>query len=464
MPCRIRRLLSAGAAGENERSVILNATLFPYYTAFQSTDTTEQVFNWMLASEGKAIHTKLGIMAGGVANPKYLRFCPECFEYEIATLGEAYWHRIHQIPGVLVCPDHGCLLHNSNINCSGVRSNAFFPCNENTCCFDKNEFTLNNTEYSLTRDIANDVKWLIGNYFTIRCKYELEGNFRYLYLSLLREKGLTSDSFRLHIKPFMSSFRSYYGNNLLTIFESTVSIDNFNCWLLSIVRKQRKACHPLRHILIMKYLCGGIQNFIKISPSHNIDSKRVERSVNQVCAKDKRRYRSLWLNECSSNPDKFKTEIREKIPGIYTWLYRHDKAWLNAHSPNKPRKKNKERIDWVARDKFVLDEVKSVVRDLLFTVERPIRVTVTSIGKRTNRLAWIEKHLSKMPKTQDYFNKNLESQHEYRVRKIQWAIRQLELDNREVKAWIVLKMAGIRHEMWSHYKEYIINRDRDRDI
>lgn len=97
-----------------------------------------------------------------------------------------------------------------------------------------------------------------------------------------------------------------------------------------------------------------------------------------------------------------------------------------------------------ARDKIVLGEVKSAVQDLLFTNERPIRVTVTSIGKRINRLEWIEKHLDKMPKTQDYINQNLESQHEYRVRKIQWAIRQLECVIEKLKyglfRWLVSGM------------------------
>jgi len=41
------------------------------------------------------------------------------------------------------------------------------------------------------------------------------------------------------------------------------------------------------------------------------------------------------------------------------------------------------------------------------------------------------------------------------LRKIQWAIHQLEHDNREIKAWVVLRMACIRDEMWPKYSEYI---------
>jgi hypothetical protein len=150
-----------------------------------------------------------------------------------------------------------------------------------------------------------------------------------------------------------------------------------------------------------------------------------------------------------------KTDIRKEIPGVYSWLYRHDRAWLNSHSPTRNREKNKDRIDWDIRDKTVLEEVKGCVKDLLINNERPIRVTVSTIGKRIDRLGLIEKQLDKMPKTKDYISKVLESQHEHRLRKIQWAIRQLEHENKEIKAWAVLKKAGIRDEMWPQYSEYI---------
>lgn len=42
-----------------------------------------------------------------VHEPKYLQSCPQCRIRDVKEFGEAYWHRIHQIPGISVCPSHG---------------------------------------------------------------------------------------------------------------------------------------------------------------------------------------------------------------------------------------------------------------------------------------------------------------------------------------------------------------------
>lgn len=39
-----------------------------------------------------------------------LRYCPECLNAEMDALGESYWHRAHNLPGVHVCTTHGCKL------------------------------------------------------------------------------------------------------------------------------------------------------------------------------------------------------------------------------------------------------------------------------------------------------------------------------------------------------------------
>lgn len=37
--------------------------------------------------------------------------CHECVEHDLTTHGRSYWHRDHQIPGLLWCPTHGTHLH-----------------------------------------------------------------------------------------------------------------------------------------------------------------------------------------------------------------------------------------------------------------------------------------------------------------------------------------------------------------
>ena len=39
------------------------------------------------------------------------QFCPICIAADIERYGVAYWHRIHQVDGVVICPEHRTILH-----------------------------------------------------------------------------------------------------------------------------------------------------------------------------------------------------------------------------------------------------------------------------------------------------------------------------------------------------------------
>lgn len=52
-----------------------------------------------------------------------LRYCPECACHE-RRKSEPYWHRLHQVPGVLICPEHLVWLRTAEIR-SGVDANLF---------------------------------------------------------------------------------------------------------------------------------------------------------------------------------------------------------------------------------------------------------------------------------------------------------------------------------------------------
>ncbi len=81
-------------------------TLFPYYSRYMSKDQANRCLEKMLASNGAGVQLVLGITACRIKMPRYLRFCPACRKADIEKFGETYWRRTHQLPGVIVCPEH----------------------------------------------------------------------------------------------------------------------------------------------------------------------------------------------------------------------------------------------------------------------------------------------------------------------------------------------------------------------
>lgn len=95
-------------------------TLYPFFTAFLPKERAISIKKLMLEDSGTMIYGKAGIMGMKVPLNLYLRFCPQCFKEDIETYGEAYWHRLHQVPCVIVCPTHRILLHNSTVLVTGA--------------------------------------------------------------------------------------------------------------------------------------------------------------------------------------------------------------------------------------------------------------------------------------------------------------------------------------------------------
>lgn len=83
--------------------VLANHTLLPYYTRFFAADKKQQVWEALRAGRGSGITSVRTQMPDGTEGLKY---CPNCYLLDTQKYGEAYWHRVHQIPLLGYCPMH----------------------------------------------------------------------------------------------------------------------------------------------------------------------------------------------------------------------------------------------------------------------------------------------------------------------------------------------------------------------
>lgn len=83
--------------------VLANHTLLPYYTRFFEANKKQQVWKALRAGRGSGITSVRTLMTDGTEG---LKFCPNCYLLDTRKYGEAYWHRVHQIPLLGYCPMH----------------------------------------------------------------------------------------------------------------------------------------------------------------------------------------------------------------------------------------------------------------------------------------------------------------------------------------------------------------------
>lgn len=104
--------------------LIANHTLLPYHGCFAHPQFLRQLRTCM---EGHgAIPPRLGTMSTLFPPPERLRVCSHCVRDDLATVGEPYWRRSHQLSAVVVCPKHGELLTETPVRRKNRRTRGFF--------------------------------------------------------------------------------------------------------------------------------------------------------------------------------------------------------------------------------------------------------------------------------------------------------------------------------------------------
>jgi TniQ len=90
-------------------------TLLPFYAAFHVPEQVRQLREQMISPNGQALHRKAGVSQTTIPSPHWLRYCPQCIQTDRENVGECYWHRLHQVPGVEICQVHRIWLENSAV-------------------------------------------------------------------------------------------------------------------------------------------------------------------------------------------------------------------------------------------------------------------------------------------------------------------------------------------------------------
>lgn len=103
--------------------VLAHHTLLPYYTRFFPANKKRQVWEALRAGHGSGITSVRTQMPDGTEDLKY---CPMCYRADTEQYGEPYWHSVHQIPLLPMCPVHKVPLVSVPIKFSRL-SETFVP-------------------------------------------------------------------------------------------------------------------------------------------------------------------------------------------------------------------------------------------------------------------------------------------------------------------------------------------------
>lgn len=425
---------------------IQNHTLYPAFFAFIPGDRQKQIVQSAYGNNAGNVHTRLGICASSIKPPKYLRICKECQREQHEQLGETYWQRNLQMPGVIFCPHHELPLVVSNTPYHPMGKFDFLAAEHTQIITSVDSVGMQNIRKLLTT-LSQHLHQILQVHNNKKMSFEKLTQF---YSELADEYDLKNKT-RVDHSEIAEKFYGYWKEPCSRLLPSV--FDKDQTWLTHLFRKHRKSFHPLFHLMVWQTFnvndpistLGHICNLLPTRQKPTSFSEYLPTS-SQIKAR-----RKAWTLVRKQNSHAGVKWLRYKAhaDATYTWLYRNDREWLQNNSPERVKAPllNK-RVNWKKRDQFLLKNLR------MLNIKKPgnnlkTRKSKAWYIKNSSDPSILDKHLDKLPLCKNFIDIHSESIEEFQRRRIIASIRSLLAENEELKPWKIIRRAGIRKEFLS---------------
>jgi hypothetical protein len=500
-PSHLRDFVYALPSGSelSVAEILMRHTLLPYYAPFLSMRQVEHARASMTA-DGKGLMLKLGVNASRIGFASRVRLCAECIAQDELQQGVAYWHRVHMLPGVLVCPHHGTPLrildhrwlsrNSRQLNLPSdehVQAHTILLDIPSICISPLHGIALRSLQVIESEVSALSADALRHTLMQRATQLNLASGNHWLYLQMLAQ----------HMVNFFAALPRDWEFSVL----GEVRGDIPATWVTKLLRKPITSHHPLKYILLAGALdvdmasllhdqrplewemASGPQAHIRL-PEYDppvmsnegldcssaaiwnyalegTDAKKIAAVLGVSLAYVYRRIRNVPGGQDAWRKARFQIELsaRRRIFEAdyrlhkahacrgYAWLYRHDKQWLSKStanpSPHRAPRINSSEI-FTALDERLAGEVWQCA-DVLYAFKgKPVRVSRTKIGRELHVLSRFEKQLCKLPLCAAALDKVCESVENFHNRRLRWARCKLLSEGKPVTRSSLYRLASIR--------------------
>ena len=237
-------------------------TLLPVFLPFTGAKQVEKLRGFMDGQGGMGIHGKIGLLTSGI-RLKNLRFCVACAAEDQTSYGQAYWHRLPQVPGVEVCPTHSLYLCESDVPMRSSSSyQGLLTAKEaiaNLPPDRKTPRTLNPSDH----EDGILLQLALGMASLLNTRFQPDQHLmRRRYANLLFECGLASFAGVVKQGRLTTQFLKYYPPDFLA--RLGCELKGRHTWLRRVMQGGKSARHPLHHLLLITFLGSTPEKFFQM--------------------------------------------------------------------------------------------------------------------------------------------------------------------------------------------------------
>jgi hypothetical protein len=247
-------------------TLIQQHTLFPYYAPFLPRERIDRILNTM---KNKDLALRHPILLLGTANVSlrmgHLHYCPVCVAQDRGRYGECYWHRLHQLTSVCVCPDHYVFLEDSGIDAIKQVPWRYIPADEIVSDRLPRPIDTADPHHQVLLDLATDTVWLLEHPEWRPGRADLHSR----YVHLLAQQGYASYTQHIHWIPLVTDLEHRYPSALMAMF-CAADTTGRTPWHRLLARVRQTIPGPYLHLLLMRFL--GVSPAMLASSPNNYEN------------------------------------------------------------------------------------------------------------------------------------------------------------------------------------------------
>ncbi|PMZ92291.1 hypothetical protein C1X61_03110 [Pseudomonas sp. FW215-T2] len=433
LPCCLGPLSQRLEGQYSIAELVETRTLLPLYKPFLSEEAYESALQCMQGTQGTGLKMSLGMTASGLLKHASFRYCDACLRHDADDYGVPYWHRIHMAAGVCTCPHHG-----------NVLLSASFPGGSDWRCMllpgeSTGTLVLDDLSSEAVNAVAEMQFWGLMNPQRV-CDLVRGGflRWRLAEMRMLKRGRLMEQAIKTYVE------RRFRRCAQERDFQAVTKESE---WVMRLLRRRGRVIQPFHFY----FLCWLLESTMDHLRDFNHSDRSEEGSF---ISPTQHRCRPVSEAEIVKYRLAYMDDPNEKCHDKtgYFWLYRHDKEWLRKNTKhNCIGRRIKSRIDWSARDVTLSHELVAARDELMATEGKPIKITKSAIVSKLSNDYNFLRNVSRFPESSKALESLLETEHDYQLRKVSWAIKQLSFPQCCYTS-LILRLAGIRIRRISEFE------------
>lgn len=314
------------------KDVLNTLTLWPFFRNMATHPLIESPIEEPTHPRVARLPPALSLAALSNSQPNVWRLCHACVAQDIETFGHAYWHRMHQLPGVAICLTHGAPLLEARIP-YWRRQKGFLELEPSGTYLDTSPPCIRNDSTDPILRIAHFAKEALNADDCAVSATIVRG----VFLDALGMMGLSNRSGAINPKDFTAGFLSHYA-----VLSSTSQFSScLNPKSLTRLAKALSASPvmigPTLGLMIAAWLFGSWERFrahcqwratLDAPATHlPLTSPKPSSELNR------KEHRQTCLQFKASVPAASRTDFWHAHPKACRWLSQYDSEWLESRLP-----------------------------------------------------------------------------------------------------------------------------------